>query len=254
MNHRADEVLSRIVPALQETFQEGLRAAVVTGSVIRGDFVPFYSDLDVHAFLEPEMLLDEHAPLPHLALAFRDSIGDLNPDAYGFAGFQITFVPVAFRSDWAPMLPVHYRTLVGDPVPIFGAITAERFLAHARRRLDQLPSEVATLVHTIVDKTDGVLARHSRLIGAYLKGQIYNAAVIISNDPLRIWQTTLAEVIGVAGDAISREIPGFFSEVKLWPERRAESAYQRQLVRVGLNSMLDLQRWWESARDASQRS
>jgi hypothetical protein len=254
MNHRADEVLSRIVPALQQTFEDGLRAAVVTGSVIRGDFVPFYSDLDVHAFLEPQMLLDEHAPLPHLALAFRDSIGDLNPDDYGFAGFQITFVPVAFRSDWAPMLPVHYRTLVGDPVPIFGSITAERFLAHARRRLDQLPSEVATLVHTIVDKTDGVLARHSRLIGAYLKGQTYNAAVVISNDPLRIWQTTLAEVIGVAGDSIAREISGFFSEVKLWPERREESAYQRQLVRVGLNAMLGLQRWWESARDPSQRS
>lgn len=254
MNHRADDALSRIVPVLQQTFGDGLRAAVVTGSVVRGDFVPFYSDLDVHVFLEPRMLLDEHAPLPHLALAFRDRIGDLTPDDYGFAGFQITFVPVAFRSDWAPMLPVHYRTLVGDPVPIFGAITAERFLAHARRRLDQLPSEVATLVRTIVDKTDVTLPRHSRLIGAYLKGQIYNAAVVISNDPLRVWQTGLAEVVGVAGDSISLEIPRFFSEVKLWPERRAESDYQRQLVRVGLSSMLGLQRWWESTRDASQRS
>lgn len=56
MNHRADEVLSRIVPALQQTFEDGLRAAVVTGSVIRGDFVSFYSDLDVHAFLEPASL------------------------------------------------------------------------------------------------------------------------------------------------------------------------------------------------------
>lgn len=131
---------------------------------------------------------------------------------------------------------------------------AERFPTHARRRLDQLPSEVAALVRTIVDKTDGVLARHSRLIGAYLKGQVYNAAVVISNDPLRIWHTALAEVLRVAGDAISREIPRFFSEVKRWPERRAESAYQRQLARLGLNAMLGHQRWWVSARDASHRS
>jgi hypothetical protein len=59
---RVDEVVAHILPALRTVFGVHLRAAIVKGSVIKGDFIPFYSDLDIHVFLESAALLDGATP------------------------------------------------------------------------------------------------------------------------------------------------------------------------------------------------
>ncbi len=248
---RVDEAVARILPALQAVFGTHLRAATVKGSAIKGDFIPFYSDLDVHAFLAQAALLDDSAPRPDLALKFREAIGDLEPEAYGFGSFQITFIPAEYPSDWSPSAPGTYRVLVGDPEALFGPSPPARYVSSSRARLDQVAAELASMVRSMVDKPDRALARQARLFGAYLKGQIYNAAVVITGDPLRIWRGRLDEVIQLLEPVGSPAIGRFFSGVRSWPERRGEVEYHRMLIRDGLQAMSDLAAWWAAAKEGS---
>ncbi|MGH2372529.1 MAG: hypothetical protein ACRDIC_03505 [bacterium] len=246
---RVDEVVARILPALQSVFGPHLRAAIVTGSAIKGDFIPYYSDLDIHAFVDHTVLMDENAPRADLALAFQEAIGGLEPGEYGFGSFQIIFVSADYRADWAPHLPETYQSILGDARAIFGDLSPARFIAHASRRLDQLPGEISTLVRTIVDKPDRSLERLSRLLGVYLKGQIYNAAVVITGDPLRVWQSRLDEVIPLLEPVASPALRAFFSGVRSWTESRGDPEYHRTLIHDGLQAMSDLAAWWAAAKE-----
>ncbi len=216
---RVDEVVARILPALQSVFGPHLRAAIVTGSAIKGDFIPYYSDLDIHAFVDHTVLI------------------------------QIIFVSADYRADWAPHLPETYQSILGDARAIFGDLSPARFIAHASRRLDQLPGEISTLVRTIVDKPDRSLERLSRLLGVYLKGQIYNAAVVITGDPLRVWQSRLDEVIPLLEPVASPALRAFFSGVRSWTESRGDPEYHRTLIHDGLQAMSDLAAWWAAAKE-----
>lgn len=245
---RVDDAVAHILPALKTVFSPHLRAAIVKGSAIRGDFIPFYSDLDIHAFLDRAGLLDDRSPRPDLALAFRDTIGSLDPEAYGFGSFQITFLPTVYPSDWSPSAPGTYQVLLGDPQPIFGPSPPARYMSSSRTRLDDVAPERASLVRSIVDKPDRVLGRHARLVGVYLKGQVYNAAVVITGDPLRVWQSRLDAVIPLLEPVGSPAIRAFFSGVRSWTERRGEPQYHRALIHDGLQAMGDLAAWWAAAK------
>jgi len=63
----------------------------------------------------------------------------------------------------------------------------------------------------MVDKPDHSLWRQSRLLGVYLKGQAYNAAVVITEDPLRVWRAKIDEVTPLLDPIGSPAIAGFFS-------------------------------------------
>lgn len=248
---RVDEAVARILPPLQNVFGPHLRAAIVKGSAVKGDFIPFYSDLDVHAFLERAALMKDTTPRVDLALAFREAIGHLNPEAYGFGSFQIIFLPTEYPADWSPSVPGTYRVLLGDPEAIFGPSPPARYVSSSRSRLDQVEAELASMVRSVVDKTDRALARQVRLFGAYLKGQIYNAAVVITGDPLRVWQSGLDEVVPLLEPARSSAIRTFFSEIRSWPERRGDIGYHKALVQAGLQAMSDLAAWWAAEKERS---
>lgn len=250
---RVDEVVARILSALETVFGPHLRAAIVKGSAIKGDFIPFNSDLDVHAFLDRAALLDDATPRPDLALAFREAIGALEPEAYGCGSFQITFLPTPYPSDWSPSAPGTYRVLLGDPEAIFGPCPPVRYISSSRARLDEVKAELGSMVRSMVDKPDRALARQVRLFGAYLKGQIYNAAVVITGDPLRVWRGKLDEVVPLLESVGSPAIGMFFSEIRSWPERRGSTEYHKMLIRNGLQAMIDLAAWWAAAKEDSNR-
>lgn len=252
MTPRVEDAIAHILPALQKVFATHLRAAIVKGSAIKDDFIPYYSDLDLHAFLDRASLLNDMTPRPELALAFQEAIGALQPEDYGFASFQIFFLTAEFPADWAPPPPGTYRVLLGDPQAIFGEPTPARLIENARWRLDQIAGELSSFVRSMVDKPNRALGRLSRSLGAYLKGQIYNAAVVIAGDPLRVWRSGLDEVIPVLNPVGSPAIQTFFSEVRSWPQRRDQLDYHRVLLHQGLRAMGDLAAWWDATRDASR--
>ena len=79
MNATRRELLDDAVPlqvdALDRVFAESLTAVIAKGSVILGNFVPGYSDLDLHAFIEPSRLRSPLVPHPRDALRFKRASG-----------------------------------------------------------------------------------------------------------------------------------------------------------------------------------
>lgn len=238
----------RIVYALQDVFGSTLHSAILKGSAIKGDFIPFYSDLDIHAFLRSEGLMTSDTPRLDLALRFQQAIGGLEPETYGCGSFQVIFLPLAYPADWGKPAPGTYRVLCGDPASILGDVSGEALYADATRRLDEIPSNLGQLVRSVVDKPDHELQRQSRLIGIFLKGAVYNAAVVIDRDALNVWRRALLDVLPGLEPVGSAAVNAFFSGIQNWPQRRGDVRYHRMLVHDGLQALADLASWWTRAQ------
>jgi hypothetical protein len=193
------EAAAVIAEALRQVFGQHLQAVLLKGSVLKGDVLPFFSDLDVHALVRG--IGPGRAPPWSQAVAFQTHVGPLDPEAYGLSAFQVTFLD-ADRPDepWVPPWPGTYEVLAGS-MPAPGAVDATPYLQQAEAGLRALPRWAASVVRSFVDKPDRALPRHVRLAGAYLKGALYDAAIVLTRDPGPVLTARLPELVALVGPA-----------------------------------------------------
>ncbi len=193
---RLVEPIDLLLAALQGTFGADLRCVLLKGSAFKGDFIPGYSDLDLHSFLSPEVMIGRAAPTPELALRFQASIGKLEPRDYGCNSFQLYFLNwERYPEGWAKPVPCSYTVLHGELPVGFTDVTAEEYRRHAHAALARLPVTVAQLVERGIDKPDRSLPPILRLAGIELKQATYAAASLLTDDPLLIWTLPRHEVL-----------------------------------------------------------
>lgn len=233
---RPRDALAHIVGALRDSFEGDLTCVALKGSVLRDDHIPFWSDLDVHAFVRGTG--DSLAPDWPRAIAFQRAIGKLDPAAYEVGYFQVTFVPHdRYPAAWPAPFPSSQEVLFGEP-PRAEPSAAEH-LDRARERLAGARAALAAIVRNIVDRTDAGLARPVRVLGTELAGQIVSAACLLSGDPERVVRSRRAPLVHVVGEALGneRELIVFYELAREWREVRAHPEQLRAMAAAGLAAL-----------------
>lgn len=236
------DALPPLVSALQMTFGDDLRCVLFKGSAMRGDHIPYFSDLDVHAMVDG--VGDGHAPDWVRALAFQRAIGPVDAEAYEVGAFQVEFTPGdRYPAEWPVPYPRTYEVVHGT-APL-GPPSDEAHLAQAREHLDNVERERDDLVRGVVDRSDRALVRPVRLLGTFLSGRLRSAATLLTGDPERAYTSPRAPLVHVVGEAVGneREMLLFYALAQDWREVRQQPEQLRAMFATGIAAFEQLGEW-----------
>jgi len=176
-----DAPMARVLETLKKVFTKNLSAVAVKGSVVRGDFIPYFSDLDIHVFANEKALMLGQAPRPEAAMALQEAIGELDLEAFQLSSIQLTFNNADRRPrTWSPSPPEVSRVLYGSLPPY--DLSSDNWQDNALSVLEELEREMTYELRSVPDKDDDGLARIVRRQGVFLKGGAYSLAGLIMKD------------------------------------------------------------------------
>ena len=241
-----DDVVPLQVDALQRVFAESLTAVIAKGSVILGDFVPGYSDLDIHAFIEPSRLRSPLVPHPHDALRFQACIGAMSPADFGCSAFEVLMCSAdGYPPGWISPPEGTYELVYGSIPTWFVAPTKPECITHGRQHLRGVEPAMDSLLTKVADTSNAELSQVVRSIGAALKPAIYAVAAVLSTDPLGVWQTPRDAVI----DALDGDLPfvepaqRFFHLISRWSRLRDSREIARAAAGAGIAALAEIVEW-----------
>src|SRR5919197_1617157 len=200
-SHRMPEPLlqdlsRRLVVAAQEAFGEHLRGAIAKGSAVKGGFVPYFSDFDLHLFVAQEAMLGWLKPRLEYALAFQERIGPLPPADYQVSQCQVLCISWdTYPEGWTPPLPGTYRVLFGGLPPHLQHVSPHLVRQHAAQFFQDVPRQIKQLINRMLDKPDAGLPAVVRLLGTSIKPAGYHALALLHTDPLAVWSMPLGNVL-----------------------------------------------------------
>jgi len=243
------ESVDAIVQACQVAFGPHLKCVILKGSALKGDFVRNYSDLDLHAYVDPEALLADRTPKLEHALRFQEAIGDLEPRAAGASQFQVYFL----RSDrstagWSPSVPGSYEVVYGEIPPALSGWKDFDFRSHMKETLARIGDDRRTLIGKVLDKPNAALATYVRLAGSYVKNMAYSAAVIASGDP--VWTFSLSrDDLSKYLSRVDRSLAAigeFFDIVTDWAKIERNPTAARGAFRKAIEALDAIGAWAQS--------
>ena len=138
---KMDAPVARVLETLKKVFTKSLSAVAVKGSVVRGDFIPYFSDLDIHVFANEKALMLGQAPRPEAAMALQEVIGELDLEAFQLSSIQLTFNNADGRPrTWSPSPPEVSRVLYGSLPPY--DLSSDNWQDDALSMLEELEKEM----------------------------------------------------------------------------------------------------------------
>lgn len=249
-----DEAVTVIREAALEAFDSHIHAILLKGSALRDDFLPGYSDLDIHIYVPSSHMRGGRQPRLENALRFQRAIGALDPTDYGVSSFQVFFIDAEhYPEDWSRPLKGTYEVLYGGPMD--EASSREEHLRRSRENLSSYPGYIATLIERFVDKPDARIPDFVRLAGVFLKGAVYSASVAIANDPEVVVEHSLWELLGVLVDGGVETQPAeeFFRKVREWNEMRGDPEWCREAFGLAIQGMQNISDWFSGLDDQPSR-
>lgn len=239
-----DRLTTLMVDRIRAVFADGVLGVALQGSALKGDFVPGYSDFDLHVFVRSDRvaMLDSRTPHMELGLAFQAAIGDVDAVQFGCSSIQIFFVDALnYPADWAPPVPGSTLLVYGE-LPNLPVLEADEMRRRAAAVVARAPRAANQMVGRILDKPDVKLAPYVRLFGATLKPAVYAAATLQGAPPLEVWTWPLARVLPLVEPVwcSSGGLTAFFAEVWRWEEVRQDPARLREMFRVGYGAIHEL--------------
>jgi len=238
--------LNAVVRACGDAFGPHLRCVIVKGSAVKGDFLPGYSDLDVHAFVSPEVLMSDRAPKLEYAMRFQEAIGGLEPRDAGASQFQVYFLPTDRPpEDWAPAVPGSYEVVYGEPPAALVNWRDFDYQGRAKQALASIPGDVRTLIERTLDKPNRSLGACVRLAGTFVKGHAYSAAIVAAGDAGRALTMRTSELLQFLEDTDPSlaAVRRFFDFAAGWDRVEREPAYARDAYRAAIEALEAIQRW-----------
>jgi hypothetical protein len=173
------DLVRLVTQALQATFGSRLQAVLVAGSVAKDDWIPFWSDLDIHVFIEN--LASSGLLLVDTVLG-QQSLGKIDRATYQIADLQIRLFdgggyPPRFARPW----PGTAKAIWGTPpaeardLPELKAV----YLARAEVGLDRLRQTLPAVSESWLGSRDEDLAAVVYRLGSILKDALFSAGIVI---------------------------------------------------------------------------
>lgn len=244
---KLEELTQRLVGIASAAFGDDLTAAVVHGSAYTGgDFLPCFSDFDIHFYLRAGLVAADAEVRLDRALRFRSAFTRLDPEDYGVYYTQPLFLPEdSYPLDWPAPIPGTFRIAYGAAPAGWSDGARPSHLEAARSLLEALDSHVDSLLRDASDATGARFARWVRLIGTVVKPTAYSAATLITNDAVGTWTSTLDDVFRVLGRELDvRGLRAFYEEARAWRVVRDDEVRLETMARAGLAGIWEVGRWY----------
>lgn len=236
--------MERITAAARVAFEDRVRAVILKGSALTDDFIPGYSDLDVHVYVPGKYMMGPRAPRLEACVRFQREVGDLDSDALGISGIQVFFINAdRYPDDWTKPLPGTYVLVYGGPVD--DDMSTEEYLTRSHANLRAYPGHMARLLDRFADKPNASIRNLVRLAGVFLKGALYSAVTVAKGDPHEphrgVWQENL-DLLEREGVEVGTSRT-FFGQVRDWASLSGDPEACRQTFLLAIRAMQAIVRW-----------
>jgi hypothetical protein len=235
-----EELSGRILSIASEVLGDSLQAVIVKGSAINGDFIPDFSDFDVHIFAHDNSMRGLMTPTSQVALAFQERFSYIDVPAYRVSQIQVFFISATKHpDDWVPPLPGTYRLIHGVLPNTLPELEPDVLRRLARQGLLRCDHWVDTLLGRMLDKPDDKLGDTVRLTGTILKAALYEAAITIGSDPFQTWLAPLGDVLDVVEPELmpSRPATRYYARAWRWAEIQHNGPELRAMARHGIDAL-----------------
>lgn len=236
-----------IIAAGRKAFGDHFRGAILKGSAYKGDFIPYFSDYDIHTFIDDAAMAGPRLPIVEHALAFQEAFGDVNPHDYQVNQCQIYFIAWnRYPRDWVKPLPGTYTVIYGDLPPGFNDFTEierELYIRKSHEDIRVYARHCEGLIDRMVDKPNTGLPPLARLAGTFLKPMSYMVATVAGHDPEYVWKLPLADVLAIAEPLACPDglISEYFAQVQPWTP---EPDRARRLIRLAYDAAHQIYDWY----------
>lgn len=241
----ADELSDRLLMIAREVIGENLEAMIVKGSAVKGDFIPYFSDFDVHLFLSDSVMRGPLTPAQSIVIRFQELFSSIDVEAFQVSQVQVMMISAdRYPPDWIPALPGSYRLVHGDLPASLPMVTVEMVRTHAFEGLPRYEQWIDTLLARIVDKPDHQLADNVRLVGTLLKAALYEAAIVLGSPPLETWERSLNDILHEVEPQVlpERTASRYFDRARRWRDVCNHGAELRPMLADGLTALDGLAR------------
>ena len=236
--------ISAIVRACQDVFREDLHCVVLCGSLLKEDFVPNYSDADIHVYVADTVLEKGGCLKLDYAVRFQEAIGHLSPRDAGVSQFQVSFFSSQKESDWNPLIAGTFVILYGTEVPTMRMPPLSDYLDGERRELSRVRDVRLALLRRFADKSDVSALGVLRLTGTELKGFLYALCAVITENPEKTFKSPLDTVLNrvsvIPGLSHARS---FFEAARDWKKIETETERMREVFVFGMKALEAIERW-----------
>jgi hypothetical protein len=231
-------VKDHLLAAVQGAFGELAQAILLKGSLHKGDFIPYFSDLDIHVFIQSPAMQGPMTPKLSYCLEFQARFGDLDPEEFGVSQFQVYFLdPDNYPGNWTPPLPGTYEVLWGNYEPVM-VPSWDVLSGNAHSFLQDIPRQLDNLMHRFIDKPNNQIAGLVRLLGVYLKPAAYETATLLGYDPVKIWTKPLPKILKIVEPVLDDNSWSlFYQGLQPWQEVRTQPDLLRKLFGIGVSGL-----------------
>lgn len=238
-----EQLCRRLVQAAHAVYGPDVHGVIIKGSCLTDDFIPYYSDFDMHLFISDEQLSAPRLPRIEHALAFQEAIGDIQPVDFQVSVLEIYFVPwfAGYPSDWAKPWPGTYQVVDGAIPAGFTEVTVESYLQRANQHLGWFSAWIDELSRRVAIAQDEQLPELVRQLGAILKPLTYVLTTLLTGHPEWAWKLPLATALEIVVTAVpSGALSEFFTLVSRWP---LSSLQSRQLIAIAYRAVAEVREW-----------
>lgn len=234
-----------VLSALQDVLGTRLRGLILKGSAVHGDFIPGYSDVDLHAFVDESALIAPQTLSTRDSLALQRQLGALPLDAMGVSSLQLFVISWAdgYPPEWVKPWPGMYTLVYGELPRGFTDVSRDQYVRGAHECVRLFPEWKHAILRRTINSTDLALAGMARELGAVVKPMAFVAATLITKDPRAIWSGPLSRVLDVIEPVVSpgRAFSAFFRGLQPWPP---DPDSLRQLIQTGSDAIDDTWAWY----------
>ena len=238
-----DALSQEMLDIAESVFGSSMTGMIVKGSAIKGDFIPYFSDFDVHLFADDRVMRGPLVPDISVAIPFQERFSAIDVDAWQVSQIQVMMIAVDRPPQgWIPPLPGSYRVLAGSIPAAYQHVDLAQLRTQAANNLHGYSRWVETLLGRIVDKPDHQLADSVRLAGTIMKAALYEAAIVLGDDPVSVWNSSLQEVQQVVEPRVfnDRHASRYYQRAWEWREVRTDGALLRPMLADALSTLDNL--------------
>jgi hypothetical protein len=241
-------LVTRAITTLRTTFGERLTSVVLAGSVAKNDWVPFWSDLDLHAFVAD---LASVRVTAHDAVTLQRDLGPLVRDLYQLATIQVLlFDATGYPKTFVSPVPGTFEIVYGTPPE--GACTDEEiYYAHAHNLLGSLRTRVTRVAANFASATDDELPAVVRQLSGLVKDGLYATAAVVSERPTLGLALHRDELISTVARHVDDQVSlaVFYRLAGDWRTVRREGDALRQMFTAGCEAVGSITRWYGTYHD-----
>jgi hypothetical protein len=235
-----DEMSERMLGIARDVFGETLVAMIAKGSAIKGDFIPDFSDFDVHIFAAESVMRGPLVPDESIAIPFQERFSEIDIGRYRVSQIQVMIISAQDHpADWVPAQPGTFRLVYGQLPDSLPAITADLLRAHAHRNLPGYRGWADTILARVVDKSNAQLADNVRLAGTVMKAALYEASIVLGAEPQNVWYRPLTEILDTVEPAVlpDRSASRYYESAWRWAAIQRDPTALRSMLSDALTTL-----------------